>query len=169
MTPIYPAPMVLAVYGVKTIHRTAWRRTEFWRLVTINFEHVALTAPLMWAELKSNMDRQSTITTFYTKHVHSVAPNLNYAVEKKLLALAGGKEKACKTDSSLTSTPVRTVHLWVQLLSCKIQHWTVLIIFPLILPSIITAQIMSAGGDGNSYWLRSCVLAKLCNVSLHEL
>jgi len=47
------------------------------------------------------------------------------------------------------STPVRTAHMRVLItLWYTIQHWTVLIIFTLILQTIITAQMMSTGGEG---------------------
>jgi len=55
-----------------------------------------------------------------------------------------------KPNPAFSSTPVRTAHLCayncVQLWHI-IQHWTVLIIFPHILQTIITAQMTSIGED----------------------
>jgi len=62
-------------------------------------------------------------------------------------------------EITLASTPVRTAHMCVVITSTimlcyTIQHWTVLIIFPLILQTIITAQMMSIRGEGTGKEVR---------------
>jgi len=62
-----------------------------------------------------------------------------------------------------TIAPVRTAYVCVCLWLCIIvvhntprRHWTVLIIFPLILQTITTAQMMSVGGEWIIGWGREC-------------
>jgi len=71
---------------------------------------------------------------------------------KKLALLRKKHTNAQKSEPMDHSSPQRTAHMSMLMtgsqMQCTIQHWTVLIIFGLILQTISTARMLSIGWRG---------------------